>query len=129
MLWFRKKPVSNYNKRNNDNNLKDTSKGFRWSSRPHVFCKKGVLSNFTKFTGKHLCQSPFFNKVAGFWRRCLSVNFAKFLRTSFFTEHLRRLPLTVLETSKKVYKVMFFDMRKYIPKRTQYTIHKIKQKC
>ena len=26
--------------------------------------KKGVLRNFTKFTGKHLCQSLFFNKVA-----------------------------------------------------------------
>ena len=34
------------------------------SSRPEVFCEKGVLRNFTKFTGKHLCQSPFFNKVA-----------------------------------------------------------------
>ena len=27
--------------------------------------KKGVLGNFTKFTGKHLCQSLAFNKVAG----------------------------------------------------------------
>ena len=35
------------------------------SSRPEVFCKKGVLRNFTKFTGKHLRQSLFFNKVAG----------------------------------------------------------------
>ena len=35
------------------------------SSRPEVFCKKGVLKDFAKFTGKHLCQSPFFNKVAG----------------------------------------------------------------
>ena len=35
------------------------------SSRPEVFCKKGVLRNFTKFTGKHLCQRLFFNKVAG----------------------------------------------------------------
>ena len=26
------------------------------SSHPVVFCKKGVLTNFTKFTGKHLCQ-------------------------------------------------------------------------
>ena len=26
---------------------------------------KGVLRNFAKFTGKHLCQSLFFNKVAG----------------------------------------------------------------
>ena len=35
------------------------------SSRPKVFCKKGVLRNFTKFTGKHLCLSLFLNKVAG----------------------------------------------------------------
>ena len=30
-----------------------------------VFYKKGVLKNFAKFIGKHLCQSLFFNKVAG----------------------------------------------------------------
>ena len=42
------------------------------SSCPDVFCKKGVLRNFTKFTGKHLCQSLFFNKVAG-----LACNFLK----------------------------------------------------
>ena len=29
------------------------------SSRPEVFCKKGVLRNFLKFTGEHLCQSLF----------------------------------------------------------------------
>ena len=34
------------------------------SSRPEVFCKKGVLRNFSKLTEKHLCQSFFFNKVA-----------------------------------------------------------------
>ena len=28
--------------------------------------RKGVLRNFAKFTGKHLCQSFFFNKVASF---------------------------------------------------------------
>ena len=28
------------------------------SSRPDVFCKKRVLRNFAKFTGKHLCQRP-----------------------------------------------------------------------
>ena len=32
---------------------------------PEMFCKKGVLINFAKFTGKHLCQTLFFNKVAG----------------------------------------------------------------
>ena len=26
---------------------------------------KGVLNNFVNFTGKHLCQSLFVNKVAG----------------------------------------------------------------
>ena len=32
---------------------------------PEVFCKRGVLRNFTEFTGKRLRQSLFFNKVAG----------------------------------------------------------------
>ena len=32
---------------------------------PEVFCNKGALRNFAKFTGKNLCQSLFFNKVAG----------------------------------------------------------------
>ena len=58
-----------------------------------VFCKKGVLENFTKFTEKHLCQSLLFNKVAGLrpatllkkrlWHRCFPVNSVKFLRTPF----------------------------------------------
>ena len=40
--------------------------GFKYkSSRPDVFCKRGVLRNFTKFTGKHLCQGLYFNKSAG----------------------------------------------------------------
>ena len=29
-----------------------------------MFSKKGVLKNFWKFAGKHLCQSLFLNKVA-----------------------------------------------------------------
>ena len=32
-------------------------------SFPEVFCKKGVLENFAKFTGRHLWQSLFLNKV------------------------------------------------------------------
>ena len=65
---------------------------------PEVFCKKSVLINFAKFTGKHLCQSIFFNKVSALrpatllkrrpWHRCFPVNFAKFLRTPIFIEHL-----------------------------------------
>ena len=40
-------------------------KHFKRKSRLEVFCKKGALSDFVKFTGKHLYQSLFFNKVAG----------------------------------------------------------------
>ena len=64
------------------------------SSRPEVYCKKGVLRNFTEFIGKHLRQSLFFNKNAGLrhvtllkkrvWHRCFPVNFVKLVRTSFF---------------------------------------------
>ena len=59
-----------------------------------MFCKKGILRNSTKFTGKQLRQSLVFNKVAGqarpatllkkrLWHRCFSVNFVEFLRTPF----------------------------------------------
>ena len=59
------------------------------SSRPEVLCKKGVLRNFTKFTGKHLCQSLYFLKLQQrIWHRCFYVNFMRFLRTPFFKEHL-----------------------------------------
>ena len=39
------------------------------SHRPEVFCKKGALRNFTKFIGKHLCKSLFFNKVCNFIKK------------------------------------------------------------
>ena len=67
------------------------------NSRPEVPYKKGVLKNFIKFTGKHLCESLFFDKVTGlrfatllktrlFLRRS-TVNFAIFLRASFLKGH------------------------------------------
>ena len=80
----------------------------RRSSRPEVFSKKGVLRNFAKFTGKHLCQSLFFNKVANLrsaallkkrlWHRCFPVNFEKFPRTAFIIEHLRWLLLSLVDS-------------------------------
>ena len=70
-----------------------------------MFCKKGVFENFRKFIGKHLCQSLFFNKVAGLrpatllkkrlWHMCFTVNFVKFLRTPFLQNTLGRLLLIV----------------------------------
>ena len=78
-------------------------------SRPEVFCEKDILRNFAKFTGKHLCQRFFFNKVVGFrlatllknslWHRCFPVNFVKFLRTPFLKKHLRWLLLEILKNS------------------------------
>ena len=63
------------------------------SSHERCSVRKCVLRNFTKFTGKHLCQSLFFNKVAGLRlvtvlkkrlrHRCFPVSLVKFLRTSF----------------------------------------------
>ena len=65
------------------------------SSRPEVFCKKGVLRNFAKFTGKHLCKRLFFNKVAG----------VKFLRTPFFIEHLWWLlqRMSIFQHTQQIY--------------------------
>ena len=64
------------------------------SSRPEVFCKKTVLKNFTKFTGKYLCQSLFFNKVFSLW--ILRI----FQEHLFFTEHLRWLLLYFIQAWK-----------------------------
>ena len=50
-----------------------------------VLQKKGVLRNFAKFTGKHLCQRLFFNKVAGLF----SCEFCEISKSTFFTEHLQ----------------------------------------
>ena len=70
-----------------------------------VFCKKRALKNFEKITGKHMCQSLFFNKVSGLrtatslikrlWHRCFPVNFAKFFKTHFCIDHLRTGPVAV----------------------------------
>ena len=55
-----------------------------WSSRSEVFCKKGVLKSFVKFTGKHVCQSLFFNKVTSL----RPYEFGKNFTNTFFIEHL-----------------------------------------
>ena len=49
------------------------------SSRPEVFCKKGVLRNFTKFTEKHRSQSLFFNKVAELKKYLYDRNFKYYI--------------------------------------------------
>ena len=67
------------------------------SSRPDVFCEKGVLRNFAKFPGKHLCQSVFFNKVAGSacnfikeetLAQAFTFEFCEIYKNTFFTDQL-----------------------------------------
>ena len=72
---------------------KYSTKAESGNGNSHQRCsvKKGILQKFAKFTGKHLCQSLLYNKVAGLrpatllrkrlWHRCFPVNFAKFLTT------------------------------------------------
>ena len=67
---------------------------------PHFVCsmEKEILKNFAKFTGKHLCQSLFFNKVPGLrpatllkkrlWHRCLQDTWHLFYRTPRATSFL-----------------------------------------
>ena len=56
------------------------------SSHQRCSVRKGVLRNFAKFTGKDLCQSHFFNKVAG-------------LRTPFLQNTSGRLLLEIRKTT------------------------------
>ena len=70
------------------------------NSRPEVFCKKRVFRNFAKFSGKHLCQTLFFNNVAGLGSgacnfikkealaQVFSCEFCEISKNTFFTEHL-----------------------------------------
>ena len=53
-------------------------------SRPEMFCEKGVLRKFAKFTGKPLCQSlrPATLLKKRLWNSCFPV-------TVFLTEYLR----------------------------------------
>ena len=76
---------------------------FPWNLRTtssHRKCsiKKGVPRNFSKFTGQHLCQGFFFNKVAGLPKACNYIKketvpqmfcceFCE-IKNAFFTEHL-----------------------------------------
>ena len=73
------------------------------SSHRRCSVRKCVLRNFCKFTGNHLCHSPFLNKVAGLrpaillkkglWHRRFLVNFVKFLRIRLLQNTSRRLLL------------------------------------
>ena len=68
------------------NKLLDWGRSYCRSSHQTCSLKKCVLRNFTKFTGKHLCQWIF-------------VNFAKFLRTLFLQNTSAQLHLILIPLS------------------------------
>ena len=49
-----------------------------------MFGKKGVLKNFTKFTGKHLCQIIKKETLA----QVFSCEFCEIFKNTIFIEHL-----------------------------------------
>ena len=103
------KPLSEINRYIKIINMfdKKNEKSCRWwrnvqttnrSNHRRCFVRKGVLRNFAKFTGKHLCQSLFFNKASGprpatllkgTLAQVFSCEFYKISKRTFFTEHLR----------------------------------------
>ena len=80
------------------------------SSRLEVFCEKGVLRNFAKFTGNHLRQTLFLNKVAGLRPQAVTQvsETLTFLRTPFHTEHLWWLLLFCVLYAKFMFKMLEF---------------------
>ena len=56
LYWISQSLLAWIRKKKNENDQKQP---------PEVFRKKNIFRNFAKFTGKHLCQSPFFNKIVG----------------------------------------------------------------
>ena len=118
------------------------NKPFVQKQPAEVFLKKEFLKNFTKFKGKHLYWSLFFNKDSGLrpatllkkrlQQRYFPVNFVKFSRTPFLQNTSWRpfvIYLTVsfckdvlyicpnpllLEKSTKTHNFAIFSFCKYI---------------
>ena len=68
-------------------NYDTKAKAYVMKQSPRDIPRNSVLRNFTKFTGKYLGLSATLFKTR-LWHRCFPVNFVKFLRTLFLTEHL-----------------------------------------
>ena len=99
------------------------------SSHQRCPVKQYVLRNLAKFTGKHLRQSLFFNKVAAtatllkkrLLHRCFPVNFAKFLQTPFSQKTSGRLllyfeknTLTYLRKNSRLMSIVIVNLRVFI---------------
>ena len=69
--------------------LSRQSKWKRKNRSSHLTCslRKGVLRNFAKFTGKHLCQGLYFVKIVAL-AQVFFCKFCKISKNTFFTEHV-----------------------------------------
>ena len=112
------------------------------SSHPRCSVKKGVLRNFTKFTGKHLCQSLFFNKVAvlspatllkkRLWHRCFPLNFLEVSKNTCSREQLQTAASEIRKytiygnrnCSSKFFKISYFKSTNPMEKILKYCIFK-----
>ena len=93
----------------------DDREDFNWISRSsHRRCSvgKGVLRNFVKFTVNHLCHSLHSTSVRPatllkerLWHNWFPVNFAKFLRTTFWQNTSVRLLLNSCVSSQRMKKI------------------------
>ena len=85
------------------------------SSRSEVFCKKGVLKNFGKFTAKYQCQSLFLVKLQA---RGLQLYFIKKETPTVF-------PCEFCEISKNTSGGCFCNLSKYFDKLYGNIFHKM----
>ena len=75
-------------------NPENKQKLFIQSSHRMCSIEKGVLKNFAKFTGKHLCQILFFSKVCNYITKeilaqVFSCEFCQIFKNTFFIENLQ----------------------------------------
>ena len=88
-----------------------------------MFCKIIALTNFAKFTKKHLCQSSFFNNITlrpatllkkRPWHRGFPMNFKKFLKTTISIEHLWWLVLFLEKRFFSHFHKIFQNFHQYL---------------
>ena len=70
------------------------------SSRPEVFCKKSILRNFEKFTGKHLCQGL-----------CYSLSLVVSLVVTCYITHCHSLPIFTIDCHLLYYSLQLVATR------------------
>ena len=80
---------------------------FSRSSHQSCSMKKSILRNFTKFKGKHLCQSLFLIKTLA---QVFSCEFCEISKNTFFTEHLWTTAL-LLELVRNSSNVVIYKIR------------------